>query len=98
MQKIRIGPIAYKVVMVKELAADVGMLHGDIRYDKCRIRLCADDDPQLRYVTLWHEAIHGILHAAGIEDHDEPMIVALSYGIAQIIKDNPQLIAAVAQE
>jgi hypothetical protein len=96
--QIRIGPVVYKVVKVKELADAPGLLHGDINYGRCRIRLSADDDPQLRYVTLWHEALHGILHAAGIEEHDEPTIIALSHGIAQIIKDNPELIAAVAQE
>lgn len=97
--QIQIGPILYKVVKVKELACETGMLHGDINYGRCRIRLCADDDPQRQHQTLWHEILHGILHAAGIrDDHDEQQIEAISHGIVQVIKDNPDLIpAAVAQ-
>jgi len=69
---IQVGPISYKVVKVKELASEHGLLHGDINFNRCRIRLDADDHAQRQHQTLWHEVLHGILHQAGIrDDHDE---------------------------
>ncbi len=90
--QIQIGPIAYKVVKVKELASEAGLLHGDINFAHCRIRLDAGDHPQRQHQTLWHEVLHGILHGAGIrDDHDEQQIEALAHGIIQALHDNPIL-------
>ena len=91
--EIRIGPIDYKVVKVKELASADGLLHGDIDFGRCRIRVDAGDDPQRQYQTMWHEALHGILHGAGIRgDHNEQQIEALTHGIIQLLRDNPDLL------
>lgn len=90
--RVQIGPISYQVTKVKELAGDVGALHGDINFSKCRIRLEANDDPQRQHQTLWHEVLHGILHGAGLrDDHDEQQIEALTHGIIQALRDNPNL-------
>lgn len=88
---IQIGPLAYRVVAVEELAGEHGMLHGDIDYQKCRIRVSADDDPQIQRVTLWHETLPGILHQAACADHNEQVIDALAHGIIQALRDNPEL-------
>lgn len=90
--QIKIGPLCYEVVEVAELASAGGELHGDINYRKCRIRIDADDAPQIKRVTLWHEILHGILTgAAQSEDHNEAHIDALAHGIIQVLRDNPQL-------
>ena len=90
--QVQIGPINYAVVMVDELAGDTGPLHGDFDPSKCRIRLDAGDNPQRQHQTLWHEVLHAILHSAGIrEGHDEQQIEALSHGIVQVLRDNPEL-------
>lgn len=95
--QIKIGPIVYDVLEVSELASDAGMLHGDINFSKCRIRLDADDNPQRQHQTLWHEVLHGILHGAGIRGgHDECQIEALTHGIIQLLQDNPSLAAPQA--
>jgi ssRNA-specific RNase YbeY (16S rRNA maturation enzyme) len=95
--QIKIGPISYDVVEVSELASDAGMLHGDINFSKCRIRLDADDNAQRQHQTLWHEVLHGILHGAGIRDgHSEQQIEALAHGIIQVLQDNPLLVASQA--
>lgn len=90
--QIVIGPLTYKVVKVKELACHEGLLHGDINFNKCRIRIDASDNPQRQHQTLWHEILHGILRGAGNkDDHDEQQIDALAHGIIQVLRDNPQL-------
>lgn len=89
---IQIGPLTYQVVEVPELASASGSLYGDIDYGKCRIRICAESDPQIKLVTLWHELLHGILAgAAHTEDHNEAHIDALAHGIVLALRDNPQL-------
>jgi len=93
---LQIGPLTYTVLLAEELASETGELHGDINYGKCRIRICADDADQLQHVTLWHEALHGVLHAAGIPDHDESRIVALAHGIVALLRDNPVLAEGLA--
>jgi hypothetical protein len=90
--QIQIGPIAYDVIAVPELCGSTGPLYGDINFGKCRIRINADDAPQIQLVTLWHEVLHGILRQAAIEDHNEQVIDALSHGLIQVLRDNPDLI------
>jgi len=93
-QTITIGPLIYTVVEVEELASASGQLYGDIDYGRCRIRICADSDPQIRRITLWHEVLHGILAAAAqTEDHNEAHIDALAHGIVQVLRDNPELVS-----
>ena len=90
--RITIGPLVYQVVAVKELASSSGELHGDINTRKCRIRIDANDDPQIQHLTVWHEVLHGILMGAAYPDeHDEQVIDALAHGIVQVLRDNPIL-------
>jgi hypothetical protein len=90
-EQVRIGPIVYTVCEESELASASGTLYGDINYGKCRIRIDADLDPQIKRITLWHEVLHGILNTAAISDHDEQIIDALAHGIVQALHDNPEL-------
>ena len=90
--QIKIGPLRFQVIEVPELASESGELHGDINFRKCRIRIDADDSPQIKQITLWHEILHGILYgAAHRSDHNEAHIDALAHGIIQVLRDNPQL-------
>ena len=90
--QIQIGPIAYEVVEVAELAgAGPSSLCGDIDTMRCHIRINADMAAPTKRVTLWHEVLHGILFAAGLSDHDEQLVDALAHGIVQVLRDNPEL-------
>lgn len=92
MNQVIIGPLIYAVVEVEELASAHGLLYGDIDYGRCRIRVAAESDPQIKRVTLWHEILHGILNGAAITaDHNEQHIDALAHGIVQVLRDNPDL-------
>lgn len=93
---IRIGPVEYQVREVDDLhfVNDEGRkasLHGDIRWGESDIRVSNDNSEQVKICTLWHEAVHGILHNAG-QEHMEEVVIALGYGLVQLIRDNPALI------
>ena len=91
MKPIRVGPIAYDVEIVDNLQDDGGILDGRIRHSDAVIQLAASLSPQAHLVTLWHEVLHTLFTQAGIHDHDEKRITALSYDIVQVLTDNPQL-------
>lgn len=90
---IKIGGLDYEVEEVQNLCAEDGTkrLNGHIIYDSCKIRIDQGLNQQVQTVCMWHEIIHGILTQAGIDNHDEAHIEALSYGIVQVLRDNPEL-------
>lgn len=97
---IRIGPVIYRVVeadddhMIGASSDGSGKavrLNGDIMYHSLLIRVNVTSAPEAKVITLWHEAIHGLLHNAG-QDQDEGVVSALGFGIIGLIRDNPQLV------
>ncbi len=99
---IKIGPMLYDVQNVSELRgkdADGNevSLNGDIEYHTHTIRLEADLKPEMQTYTALHESIHGVLYQAGHTDHDEQMVIALTYGLVSLFKDNPELISLLRE-
>jgi hypothetical protein len=97
-ESLQIGPINYTVKQIDDLHNVVDnnrkqWLHGQILHAEAVIQVSNDQAADVKICTLWHEAIHGILNAAGIDDHPEQTVVALGYGIVRLIRDNPALIA-----
>jgi len=88
---IRIGGTDYAVIEVKDLRDGNTGLNGHIVYNACEIRVEVEMSPHVQWITTWHEVIHGILVHAGISDHNEQVIEALGYGIAQVLRDNEWL-------
>jgi hypothetical protein len=68
---------------------------GDVSYDQETIRIVESNGPQHRAIHLMHEIIHAVLYQAGkiSEQADESLVVALSYGLTDLIRDNPELVA-----
>ena len=102
---IQIGPVNYSVtemrndLMIGSSSDGSGRavsLNADIRYDSLSIRVNQENAPAVKVVSLWHEAIHGILTQAG-QDHSEAIVEALSYGLVALVKDNPELIKATCE-
>lgn len=52
--------------------------------------LCRDQT----LLTVLHEALHGVLYNAGIDEHDEAVIQVFSHGIHQLLSDNKWLVEA----
>lgn len=101
--KVRIGPISYVVKLVDDLhTTDADgkkqWLHGHILFADAIIKVAEDQAADLKIATIWHEALHGMMNQAGIEDHPERLIRMLGYGLVQLIRDNPALVKATIGE
>lgn len=90
---IKIGGTVYPVIDKEDLHDNHKELYGWIKFNTMEILIDTDLGPQARYTVLWHEIVHGVLQHAGIEDHNEQMVCALGYGIVQVLRDNPELLA-----
>jgi hypothetical protein len=97
LKTIKVGPVTYEIKEVPRLIGSGSdgkraWLNGDVDFQACVIRIEQDAAAQIKAETLWHEAVHAILAQAGYEDHPESMVVALGYGLVQLVRDNPELI------
>lgn len=89
---VRIGALAYAVVEVDDLEAEDGeKLLGHILHNHCEIRIDRALPDQVKVAVLWHEIIHGILEQAGVTNQKEGLVLALGYGMVELLKDNPGL-------
>jgi hypothetical protein len=44
-----------------------------------------------------HEVLHGIFTNADVQNQDEHLIAVLSYGLVQVLRDNPALVAMITE-
>ena len=93
MLTLRIGPFDYAVDIVEDLKNDDGDgLYGEMVYSTRRIRVMTDQPADQRLATLWHEVLHALLEHAAREVKDaEAVVRVLSHGIAQVLRDNPEI-------
>lgn len=91
--QIKIGGTTYPVIDRDDLHDNHKPLYGWIKFNTMEILISTELGPQARYTVLWHEIVHGILNHAGLDEHDERMVMALGYGIVQVLRDNPELLA-----
>ncbi len=94
---VQLGATPYTVRMVEKLhvfAADDRRtyLHGRIRYGAQLIEIDTDQAPNHMVVTLWHELLHGLIDNSGQIDPPEAEIIALGFGLVQLMRDNPLLV------
>jgi hypothetical protein len=91
--RIKVYPFEYELEVVKDLKNDEGReLYGQILYDDGRISINERFlGTQHELYTIWHEILHGILTGAGRSDQDELLLEVLSYGIVNVLRDNPLL-------
>lgn len=91
---IKIGPIVFKVLELEEVWVDGESLWGHITFAESEIRVKKSlrDDP--KQATLLHEVIHGILESTGHREaaKNEGVVGALSHGLLQVLRDNPEFI------
>lgn len=99
---IKIGPVTYRVERVLRLLGSNGdgsstWLNGRVRYEKALIELEQELPAEVEPIALVHETIHAILEQAGINDETESIVIALGYGLVQVMRDNPELIRLVTE-
>ena len=89
---IRIGAIDYDLLMTPNLFDGYGddevKVNGVLRGHVAELDIEALLPNSIKFVALWHEAIHAILNQAGIIDHTEETVIALGYGVAGVLRDN----------
>lgn len=88
--KVKIGAVTYDIVRDATLG-DTGY-NGQIRFNRCQIAIVDGIHPTAAMQTLWHEIIHGIFHNAGIIEQPESLMEAISYGVMQVLTDNPGIV------
>lgn len=91
MSTIKIGPLTYQVKEVEDLRGDAGQsLFGSVSYGAQVIKIDSGACADRKQAILWHEVLHAILDHAGQGDAvTEEAIVALGFGIAQVLAENP---------
>lgn len=100
--RIQIGPMTYQVKFSEDLHRDddeEGIVH---KYDGLHesfnqlIEIRSTNAPTYQLVVLLHEIMHDIYTVAGHrEDHPEDFIDAVSYGLVELFRQNPDLISFV---
>lgn len=68
-------------------------INGRISFDQLKIQVNEDLPGPIQSVTLWHEILHGLIrHSSMKVKNEEALVEMLGYGIAQVVRDNPDLI------
>jgi hypothetical protein len=99
---VNIAGFKFSIIQKKKLQweTDDGIvdMQGFIDYTHRFVKICKNMPLQTGLATIVHEAVHGILHTAGIHDHNEQEVTILGYGITQFIRDNPELVKMIQEE
>lgn len=104
--ELRIGPITYQIIFtgsdqLKHLkqSEEEESPSGEARPDECRMIVNRDHHAQQQVVALFHEIFHVLLAQAGkfYESGDEELISVLSYGTAQVLRDNLKFMRLVQE-
>ena len=98
-KSIRVGPFDIRLTQLvgEERDKCLGMFSEHQMSIMMRETFASD---QQEAETLLHEAVHSIFAVMGIQDKDshERTVSALSVGLAQVIRDNPKLIAWLVEK
>ena len=88
---VRIAGVEYEIEFVPHLNNGEQLAYGHIDYDNSCIRLSdtAGVEHQKRCRILWHEILHGIREASGLEiENEEAVVEMFARGIYQVLQDN----------
>lgn len=88
-ETVKVGAITYQVKQESRTADHSA--YGMILYSESLISIQPGMSDDYKRVTLWHEMIHAMMHDAGLREHDETIVTALSHKIVQVLKENPGL-------
>jgi hypothetical protein len=93
---LKINGFEYEVQYHDDLGGD---MVGNIDYVEGIINVEKHSNKGM-LLTILHEAVHGILFSAGLnnvddDEHDERIVQAMAHGIYTLIKDNPKLVELI---
>lgn len=91
---IRVGYQDFVVTRSKD-ATHTDRAHGYTRKDDAHIHINIHSNKVNNANTLLHEVLHAVVYTQGMDlsdDMEETVVNALSNGLTQVIRDNPQFI------
>jgi len=91
---VRIGGITYEVHVISRLRDEQDVL-GRALCHKQILEIDAGLSVDAQAATLLHEVVHAILYQTGHDDHMEPHIRALGYGLLVFMQDNAELVRSL---
>ena len=97
---VRIAGVEYAVKLVPNLMNGSVAAYGHIDYENSCIELSDTfgTEHQKRCQILWHEILHGIREANGMEIENEEAIVDMfAKGIYQVLQDNGKRLFDIAE-
>lgn len=89
---VKVGALRFGCSEIDDLRDGDQKLNGWIKCNDLQVLVDRDLADDVKVVTVWHEILHGLIEQAGFDDHDERLITALSFGLHQVLKDNPDLV------
>lgn len=92
--KIKIGGIYYRVLLIDDLRDGNIKLDGCRKYAESEILIEKTLGEQASAQTLFHEILHDFYTQSG-RDADEDTIDSLSFLLLQLLRDNPRLIELI---
>lgn len=96
--QIKVGANNYKIQMVPGLSSEGSISAlGKVKHHKGLIQLGKGYSNYRRYLTLWHEIIHGISNERSLE-FDEKITDQLTNALILLFQDNPQLVQMIIEE
>ena len=88
---VQISGIPYAVKIIPtEANALANKFAASIDYEGQTIAIGEQAAESMR-VSFWHECIHGMMNALGLDDHDEKLVEGLAHQMFLFTKDNPDV-------
>ena len=90
-KSVRIHGVEYRVAIIPNIMSGTTAAYGHIDYDNTIIELSNTfgTEHQKRCQILWHEILHGIREANGMEiENEEAVVDMFAKGIYQVLQDN----------
>lgn len=91
-QKVKIMGMNYDVEQVEYISREE-LLVAKIDYLKQKIYLLSDAGQEKKEQALFHEMLHGIFNALGLDYTDEQLIQSVACALHQVLVDNKELLA-----
>lgn len=100
LSQVKIGSLMFQIRCKPRLHLDKQRVDGFVKESSSEIYIDSELDPEYFKTILLHEISHALLFSAGLtkslnkmstDDIEECFVVAFSYGIYAVLKDNPDL-------
>lgn len=91
---IKVGAFVYSVEEFSPGVADASDLYGHVNHSTQIIQIDTSKPPERVADTFLHEILHCIYRVWNLPDElqEEDYVVATSYGLTTVFRDNPELL------